>query len=197
LLLRRAHDRAGNGVVGAALRQRCGGQQIIGGNTSGGQHGVYFKHAFGEGAGFVQRCHADIAQVIEHRAALDKDAPARSRANAAKVAQRNGNKQGAGAGNDQQHQSAVNPLREGAKPEQRGQHRHQKSNARYCGGVPAGHTSDEALRRGLAGHGVFHHFKNTGYGRIGKSRCHFNPQGRVKIDGASKYTTAGSYALGH
>ena len=109
-LLRRAQHRAGNGVVGAAFGQGGHAQQFIFVHASGGQHGVDLKHAFRQRAGLVQGGHAHVAQVVQHRTALDENAPPGGGPDAAEIAQRNGNEQGAGAGNDQQHQGAVKPL---------------------------------------------------------------------------------------
>ena len=184
-------------MIGTAFGQGRDGQQFLAADAGHGQYGIDLEHSLGESAGLVKGGHADVAQIVQHRAALDQDAPARSRADAAEVTQRNGNEQGAGAGNDQQHQGAVNPLLKAAQAEERRQHGHQQGQTAHRRSVPARQAGDEALGGSLAGRRVFHHFQNTGNGGFRKGSRDFHGQRAVKVDGPGMDLSAGGEAHGH
>ena len=111
--------------------------------------------AMRERAGLVQRQPFQVAAFFEVHAALDQDAAARRGGQSADDADRRGNDQGAGAGDDQQRQGAVDGVEPGLVPQQGRQHRHQQRDAHHGGRIDAGKAVDEALRGRPGALGLF------------------------------------------
>ena len=92
--------------------------------------------------------------------ALDEDTLLGRGADAAEVAERNGDHERAGAGDDQQDKRPVQPFVERPVPGQRRDDRHQRRDEHHGGRVVAGEAGDEVLAGGLLLAGVFHQVQN-------------------------------------
>ena len=93
----RLHDGAGDGVRRTAFHQPGGLEHVFLGNPFGGQDAGHFKDALGQGSGLVESHGLDVVQGVEHMPALDEDALLGRGADAAEVAERNGDHERAGA----------------------------------------------------------------------------------------------------
>lgn len=86
----RFHDGAGDGMRRAAFHQPGGVEHVFLGSSLGGQDAGYFKDASGQGSGLVESHGLDVVQGVEHMPALDEDTLLGRGADAAEVAERNG-----------------------------------------------------------------------------------------------------------
>ena len=97
-------------MLGPALGQ-CGGfHKGIPGHAVFGVDAHHLEGALGQGAGLIKHHDAGAGQLLQIGGALDQDTAGGSTADAAEEAQRNADDQCAGAADDQEGQSAVDPV---------------------------------------------------------------------------------------
>ena len=195
-LVNRPFQGQGNGMVGIALRQ--GGQleqpRLL------HPHGVAFGHAEaapGQGAGLVEHHGAGLGQGLQVVAALDEDALTGGPADAAEKAQRDGNHQRAGAGDDQEDERPVEPLREAAAQDEGRQHGQQRRADDHHGGVIAGEFGDEILGLGLLAPGVLRQLKDLSHRGFPIGPAHPDAQQAGLVDAAADDRVARRRLPGH
>ena len=152
-----------------ALGQRSGFHEAVFGTALHGADLDDLEGTLGQGAGLIEDDDAGIGQLFQIGRALDEDAAGGSAADAAEEAQRDGDDQRAGAGDDEEGQGAVDPVAEaGGLAHQQQDHRREEGQ-RQCavadsGGVDAGKAGDEVLGTSLLHAGVFHEVEDLGDG---------------------------------
>ncbi|CUN71746.1 Uncharacterised protein [Flavonifractor plautii] len=183
-------ERAGDGVVGVALRQ--GGQlQKLRLAAVVGMDGGDVKHAAGQSAGLVKDHEFRFGQYLQIVAALYQNTVFRGPADAAEEGQGDGDDQGAGAGDHQEVQSpldGVHPLDGGKQGGQEGQ---SHGGQHHGGGVVPGELGDEVFCLGLLAGGVLHQIQNFSHSGLLKGLGDPNPQQAGQVDTAGDHIVAG------
>ena len=122
-----------------------------------------------KGAGLGEKNDFDFTQQVHVIGAFEEDAIGRSGSDPAKIAQRNGDQQGAGAGNDQKDEAAIEPVCEDVfchkySRQQQNCQRQEDDDRR----VYFGEAGDEALCGGFAGCGFLDELEGFGESRVFK-----------------------------
>ena len=187
----------GNGVGGTALRLGGQLQQHFLGNAVRQETAGHGEPALGEGAGLVEGYDLGLRQGLQVIAALDQDALTGGTANTGEKAEGYGYHQGAGTGDDQEAQSAVDGLAPGHQTEQGRDHRHDSRRQTDDRRINPGEAGDELLAGGLFLGGVFHHFKNLAGGGLAEGLLYPNLQRAAEIDTARHDRLSGADVPGH
>ncbi len=144
------------------------------------------RAAFGEGAGLVQGQPLQLAAQFEEHPALDQDADARRRRQAADDGHRGGDHQRAGAGDHQQHQGAVHPVEPGAAEGQRRDERGGDGDEDHHRRVDARELIDEALRRRPRALGFLYGVDDPRQGAVVGAAAHRILQRALAVDAAGE-----------
>ena len=166
-LVAREHHRAdAHAVQGLDRRRGRGARAVVGHREStrrAALHAVGHRHrAVREGARFVEHHRVDVGRAVQMQASFEEDAAPRGHADAAEIAQRHAQYQGAGAGSHQKHQCAIPPLRCGDAPvrahgrQHRGHGGEQGGQRHHHGRVDAGDARHHLFGGGFAFGGLFH-----------------------------------------
>ena len=154
-------------------------------------------HAVRERAGFVENHRVDVRRAIQMQAAFEEDAAARSHPDAAEIAQRHAQHQGAGAGSHQKDQGAIPPLRRRDAPvgthgrQERGHGGEQGSQRHHNGGVDAGDARHHLFGRGFAFGGLLHEVHDARKGILAVGFRHADAGCAVEGDDAGRQLVAG------
>ncbi len=160
-------------------------------------HCGHGEGAFGQRAGFIEDDRLDLSQRFKVVGALDQDAFAGGRADAAEEAQRDGDHERARAGDHQEDQRAVDPFAPALFEEQRRNDSEQHSGDNDRRGVDLREAGDEILGAGLVVGGVLHQFKNAGHGRLTVRLRHADLQHAVQVHGTAVDIVTDFHALRH
>ena len=157
-----------------AVALDSGGQaeHSVGREPLGGLHSLHSECAAREGACLVEHHGAKVRHGVEHMAALEEDAPPRGRPDAAEIAQRNADDEGARTGHYEEDEGTPHPLgRRNARhtgPAERGGHKgHQRGQQHDHGRIDPCQSADEQFGGRLAGSGVLHQAEDAGRGALG------------------------------
>ena len=200
-------QRDGNGVRGILLRQSRVFQHLIRFKARLRMDGGYGKGALRQGAGLVEHHGVRLGQRFQIVAALDQNTALGGAADAAEKAQRYGDHQRAGAGDDQEGQGPVEPVRpDGAhqKSGKGGQHRQQdrrdqeqgQRRIHHTGGIVFGKPGDKLLADGFLFAGILHQLQNFGNRGFLTGLCHRHPQQPRQVHAAADDVIAHTDASG-
>ena len=176
-------QRAGNGMVGIAFRQRRHFQQLFGGGVPG-MNRCYMEYPPGQSTGFVKYHRFGMGQRFQIVAALDQNALAGSAANSAEEAEGHGNDQRTGTGNYQENQGAVDPVTPISHKQGRN-HCQQYSGDHHHRSIPSGKAGDEGFIPGFPGAGILHQLQNSCHCRLTVFTGHPDAQQSALIDTAA------------
>ena len=156
-----------DGVVGERLGKGCNLEQRLLGVACLGVYRDNRERAVGERAGLVEDDGVNIGERLEVVGAFDEDAQLGRTADAAKEAQRHANHQCARAADDEEGQTAQNPVGPGAG-DQAAAEREYRGGAGDGGRVDAGEARDEVLGARLLFAGVFYELQDARDGGLAK-----------------------------
>ena len=199
----------GNGMAGPAFRQGGGLQQRVLCDASGGVQGGDGEAALGQGACLVENHRLRPGQGFQVVAALHQDAALAGPADAAEEAQRHGDHQGAGAGDDQEDEGPVEPagpvrprqeggLGRGRKQRQGdgGQKEQGRGRNDHAGGIVPGEAGDKVLAGGFFLPGVFHQVQDFGHGGLLAGLGDLDPQQPGLVHAAADHRVACAHVPG-
>jgi len=146
--------------------------------------------AMGDGAGLVECQRGQLATLLKVHTALDENALACGRSQAADDGYRRGDHQCTGAGNHQQHQRLVDPVHPLAGQEQRRHHRGQQGDQEHCRRIDLREAVDEALGRRAAGLGGLHRVDDPRQRRIAGRGADPVLEGAGAVDAAGEHAVA-------
>ncbi len=160
-------------MAAAALHGGDGGE-VVTGEPLCACHG---ELARGERAGLVEGHGVGLGEQVDAAAALEEDAAARGGADAGEVAQWYADDQGAGAGDDEEHQGAAKPCRKrvvycrDGQREQPRQHDDGHGDGHHRRRVDAGEAPHEEFGGRFACRCVLHHGEDASHGRLAGAPC--------------------------
>ena len=153
---------------GARHRMRrvllCGGgagEYLLLRSACGREDARYTEVALGERACLVKDDSVRAGERVEIGAALDEEPRTGCRAKPREEGERNGDDEGAGAGDDEEGQRTVDPRREGVSHDERRQDGDGESGAYDDGGIDARKARDERLRARLLIRRLLHEIQNA------------------------------------
>ena len=185
----------GYGMGRMPLHVRCQVQKFLIGNHFR-MHRRHLKHAFREGAGFVEHHRLQLGKLVHEVGAFDEDALLGRAAQAAKKSERYGNYQRARTGYHQEQQAAVNPGGPLAGNDA-GNHGNQHRQRHYNGGIDFCKTRDEALAPGLVLSGILHQVQDFGGGGFAEGLGGAHAQNARLVHAAGENFIALRNASGH
>ena len=156
-----------DGVIGERLRKGCDLEQRLLGIASLGVHRDHRERAVGEGARLVKDDGVNVGERLEVVRTLDENAQLGRAADAAKEAQRHADHERARAADDQEGQTAQNPVGPGAGDQAAAKREH-RGRAGDGGRVDAGKARDEVLGARLLFAGILHELQDARDGGLAK-----------------------------
>ncbi|CUP90574.1 Uncharacterised protein [Flavonifractor plautii] len=185
----------GDGVFRPAFRQR-GQLQQLGLRALVRVDGGDVEHPLGQGAGLIEYQNLGICQDLQVIAALDQDAGLGGPADAAEKAEGHRDDQGAGAGDHQKDEGAVETVGPGHQAQQRRQRGQKDGGDDHHRGVVPGEFGDKVLGLGLLAAGVFHQVQDLGHRGRAELLGHPHPQQARQVDAARDHVVAGLHLPG-
>ena len=140
------HDGARHRMGGVLLCGGGAGEHLLFRSACGREDARYTEVALGERARLVKDDSVRAGERVEIGAALDEEPRTGCRAEPREEGERNGDDEGAGAGDDEEGQRTVDPRREGVSHDERRQDGDGESGAYDDGGIDARKARDERLR---------------------------------------------------
>ena len=190
-------DTAGDGMGGAALTGGSQCQQVgFGNGVVNRETLLYTEDTAGQGACLIQRNCLDAAEGFQCGAALEQNALLGAAADAAEECQRYAEHQCAGAADDQEGQSGVNPVAP-LTCDQRGNHGSEQSQGTDDGGVHTAEAGDKAVDFGFGCGGIFHGVQDAGDHGVFQILFHAHFQQAFLVDPAGGHSAACGYVDGN
>ena len=146
--------------------------------------------ALGEGAGLIHRDNLSLCKGFQIVAALDQNTAPGGGADTAEEAQRNGDDQRTGAGNDQEDQCTMYPVKQRLVQDQRRDKGDKQCRKHDTGGIPVGKTGDEVLGFRLLVAGILHQIEDLGNGGFAELLGDADGQQAGHVDTAADHFAA-------
>ena len=208
LALPGAPQRLGDGVVRELLGEGGGGEELLLADAFRGPQLPDGEAALGQGAGLVEDHGLHLGEILQMVAALHQDAALGGPADAAEEAQRHGDDQRAGAGDDQEDEGPVEPVlphganqearQHGGEPEDEGRDQEEgQGRDDHAGGIVMGEAGDEGLALGLAIAGVLHQLQDPGDGGLLAGLRHLDAEKPRLVDAAAEDLVPAVHVPGH
>ena len=177
-------------VIGERLRKGCDLKQRLLGIASLGVRRDNRERAVGERAGFVEDDGVHVGERLEVVGAFDENAQLGGAADAAKETERHADHQRARAADDQEGQTAQNPVGPGAGDQAAAKREH-RGRTGDGGGVDAGKARDEVLGARLLFAGTLHELQDACDGGLAKGLGGAHADETRHVDAAADDIVAG------
>ncbi len=182
----RLPDGRRNRVRRESLGRRRPAEHLLAAEARRAVDAGHLEASLGQGPRLVDDDGVHREERVEAVGALDQDLVARRVAHAAEIAERYRDDEGAGAGNDEEHEGAVEPIREGGARHDDGRH-YRDERRRYDdeGRVHGRYPGHEPLGGSLARRRVLDELEDARHRRLSEGRrdAHEDPPGVVDIAG--------------
>lgn len=169
------------------LESRRASEDFFFGMVIHGKNSFDRRMAVSERAGLVESDALEVRRCFELSAALDQNAVAGGGREPGDDADRSGDDQRAGAGDNQDHQGLVQPGPPAFGPQERRKYRNEEGQDHHGWRVGSSEAIHPLFNGGSPGLGFFHHMDDMGQGRV---RCRpggAKHDGGLPIDGDGVY----------
>ena len=180
------HDGARHRMGGVLLCGGGAGEHLLLRSACGGENARYTEVALGERACLVKDDGVRAGERVEIGAALDEEPRTGCRAEPREEGERNGDDEGAGAGDDEEGQRAVDPRREDVSRDEGRQDSDAESGAYDDGGIDARKARDERLRPRLFIRRLLHEIQNARRSGLRIGSCDADGQRARDVDAAAE-----------